>query len=264
MEEEKDDTQDLKQEEEENLQENQSGSEEKTTSEEEQPLKKEEVEESEEKSDDVDSEGEESSESKVEEMLSDGTPADKDFKIKKSKYDEISEKSKLYDELSPLLAKLNQNPDVIDKIMSSDDEGETVEQRLERLERDQKAKERDELRTTLSDAVNLWPDFHDKWSEIKPMFRQLEKQGLDKREALQRAYFAVNPEAVAQQQRLTAQQLQNQKGKTSSSGGAVNKIVQERGSYTMTAEDKEIARQMGISEEAYQKHAKHISRFSDL
>ena len=200
-----------------------------------------------------------SDDEKVAEMLKDGTPADKEIKVKKSKYDENADKAKLYDAFAPVLDKLQKNPDILDKLVK-DKDGETVEARIKRLEQSRIEDKRKETEIVLRNAITVWPDFHKSWNQVRPIADSLEKQGTSYTEAIQRAYFAVNPDAASQDNRLVdqAQQMQNAQGTFASSIGAT-KVVQEKSEgYPMSEEDKETARAMGIKPELYAKHANHL------
>lgn len=218
------------------------------------PLKKEE-----ETPEEVPEEEELSDDEKVAEMLKDGTPADKEIRVKKSKYDQNADKAKLYDAFAPVLDRLQKNPDILDKLVK-DEDGETVEARIKRLEQSKVEDKRKETEIVLRNAITVWPDFNKFWSQVRPIADSLEKQGTSYTEAIQRAYFAVNPNAASQENRLIeqAQQMQNAQGTFVSSMGAT-KVVREKGdSYPMSEEDKETARAMGIKPELYAKHADHL------
>ena len=221
------------------------------TSEEEQPLKKDE-----EKTEEESTEEEPSSEDQVKEMLKDGTPVDKDIIVKKDKYDENADKAKLYDGFAPILKKLQDNPDILDKL-TTDEDGETIEGRMDRLEQDRRDDKRKETERVLKNAITVWPQFRKSWTEVKPIADSLEKQGVSYEEAIQRAYFAINPEEAEQSGRLVekATQIQNKEGTFSSTQGSSKVIHENKGSYELTAGDKEIARILGNDEKLYQKHA---------
>jgi len=237
-----------------------------TPAEGEKPLKKEGEEEKDPKEGEDPEENEDSQEDnpsddeQVQEMLADGTPATKEIKVKKDKYDENADKAKLYDAFAPVLAKLQENPDLLDRLTKGED-GETVEARINRLEQDRVKDKRTETERVLKSALGVWPDLRKYWEQVKPIAESLENQGVGYAEALQRAYFAVNPDAAGQENRLIrqAEQVQNDDGTISSPQGGGTKIVHgQTDAYEMTEDDKEIARSMGLSPELYQKHAAHL------
>ena len=256
MAENKEEKKDLKQEDAEESTEEESTPE---TSEEKETLKNEETEETTEES-------EESSEEKVEELLKDGTPANKRVTIPKDKLDNLTADSKLFEQFKPLLSKLQENPDVVEKVMGKD-AGESAETRITRLEEADKAKKRDELRGALTKAVEVWKDFTKHWSDVRPIMESLERRGTSVEEAMQRAYYSVNPDALKQEERLVnmkgAQEIQNDQGKTSSGGGIGKKVVQES-TVELSAEDAEFARLAGIDPKLYIKFGKDIEKFKDL
>ena len=232
------------------------------TTEEKETLKNEEEETTEEET----SDDEESSEEKVEELLKDGTPANKKVTIPKTKLDDLTADSKLFEQFKPLLSKLQDKPDIVEKVMGKD-AGESEETRITRLEETEKAKKRDELREALTKAVDIWKDFTQYWSDVRPIMESLEKRGTPVEEAIQRAYYSINPDALEQEERLVnmnkAQEVQNKQGVTSSGGGIGKKVVQES-TVELSAEDAEFARLAGIDTKLYIKFGKDIEKFKDV
>ena len=202
----------------------------------------------------------------AEELLADGTPADKEIRVKKTKYDEQAEKAKLYDSFSPLLSRLNKNPEVLDRLL--EDKKETLEQRVRRLEEEKKVVKQAETKNVITQAVKTWSDFREKWDDIRPIVTSLENRGISYAEAVQRAYFAVSPEAVQDEARLVsmrqAESVQNSSGKTSSSGTKGKVVHEERDTVHISDADREFADKAGISLDLYKKHAKHLEQFKDL
>lgn len=202
----------------------------------------------------------ENKEETVDKLLANGTPADKEFVIPKTKYDELAEKSKLYESFAPLLAKLNKNTDMIDKLLE-DKQGETLEQKVTRLEEVLKGQKRNEVRSVITDAVSTWSDFQGHWKNIQPIVSGLEQQGISYREAVERAYFAVNPEAMSRGESIRAMQVENRMGIFSPSAGqtkVVHKESKEEGEYEMNDADRELAIKAGIPFELYKKHGKYL------
>ena len=76
---------------------------------------------------DGDLKNEETSAQKAEKLL-DGTSKEKDFTIKKEKYDELSDKAKLYESNIVLIDKLNKRPDIVEKLLETDKRGSLEEQ----------------------------------------------------------------------------------------------------------------------------------------
>ena len=205
----------------------------------------------------------------VEKMLADGTPARKTITIPKDKFDEQNDKSKLYDKLSPLMAKLAEKPELVDQLLNTQDE--TLESRMARLEDETKTKKRSEMKTVITDAVSTWGDFQELWPEIRTIVASLEKQGLPYRDAVQRAYFAVNPDAIKESARIVdleaATRIQNDRAKTGSSGGfrpVVHQSANDDARSFMQDSDIEFAKKMNIDPELYKKHAAFIDKFKHL
>lgn len=199
----------------------------------------------------------------ADDLLKDGTPADKDIRVKKSKYDELVQKAEMFEASAPLLGKLSQKPEVVKEVMQGE---QNVEDRLAQLEEQSKAKERAELKQVVTSAIQLWPDFRAKWAEIQPLFRSLEKSGLSKADALQRAYFAVNPEAVKSESRLIAQKTENLSGVNFSAGGVgAKKVAQENfDDVQIPQEDIDFAREAGIPLDVYKRNYQYVDKFKDL
>ena len=205
----------------------------------------------------------------VDSMLADGTSPRKTVTIPKDKFDTQNEKSKLYDKMAPLMAKLADNPEVVDKLLGNQDE--TLESRMARLEDDTRSKKRGEMKQVITEAVSTWEDFQDHWESIKPIVASLEKQGLGYRDAVQRAYFAVNPEAVANATRIVdlagAREAENERGKQGPSGGFRPVVRHNEGDDVrsfMSDADVDFAKKMGIDPQLYKKHSEFISKFKNL
>lgn len=198
----------------------------------------------------------------AEDLLHDGTPKDKDIRISKKKFDELNEKSKLYEASAPALALLQKDSDALKKL-TKDEEGEELsplEQRIAAIEESQKAEKRKVMTDAVNRAIETWPDFTDKWNEVKPIADSLEKQGLSYAEALQRAYFAINPDAAQENKKLLAEyqlrQHENNAGKVS--GGASVSKRDFDATIELSPDDKQMAQSLGMSEDMYRKHWDYI------
>lgn len=207
-----------------------------------------------------DSEVVENTGEEVEEMLADGTQAKKVVTIPYDKFKEVNEESKLYKKFQPLLAKLK--PDQVEKILELKDD-ETVEQRITRLEEELKGKRRGELKSALMDAIDLWgKDFKNRWQDISPIVSSLEKQGIEIKDAIQRAYFAVNPEVLKDKKLVEqAKIVQNNQGKVSS-GGGFSKNTQQIEELDLPAEDMEVAKLLNIDPNLYKKHWDKVKHYN--
>lgn len=202
--------------------------------------------------------------------LKDGTPADKPITIPKDKFDDLNEKAKLLDQFSPVLAKLKDNPELLERLMAGDDPNKSIADRLKALEDAALNDKREEIRNTITSAQKTWPDFKDRWAEIKPILAGLTASGLPYQEAVQRAYFAVNPDAIAKGERLVklekARGRENDRGRMAPGGGAGAPVVgaDDDSGYVLSDADMEFAKATGIDPKLYGKHAEHISRFAGL
>lgn len=202
--------------------------------------------------------------------LKDGTPGDKDIKVPKDKFDDLNEKAKLFEQFSPLLSKLRDNPAIIDRLMANDDPNLSVTERLKALEERHSSEKRTEISETIKAAAKLWPDFKSRWDDIKPILAGLQAQGVPYRDAVQRSYFAVNPDAASQGKKLIeiakGRDAENRRGKMGPGGGGGAPIVggEPQQEYQMTDDDKDFALKAGVNPELYQKHADWIEKFKDL
>ena len=106
----------------------------------------------------------------------------------------------------------------------------------------------------------------------------LEKQGLSYEDAVQRSYFAIDPDATRRAERLikyeTAVIEENNRGKFSSSSGQSKVVTDERGSTPIPDADREFmekTKRIGtgkfaieLTPELYQKHQDYLERYKDL
>src|SRR3990167_8389554 len=69
----------------------------------------------------------------VDELLADGTSDKKEVRIPYKKFQETNEKAKLFEQFSPLLSKLQENPELIDKVMKGESK-DSLEAKVARLE----------------------------------------------------------------------------------------------------------------------------------
>lgn len=202
--------------------------------------------------------------------LADGTDPKKKIQLPFDKFKDLNEKSQLFDQFAPLLSKLQQDPALVERLMAGDDPTKSIADRLTALEQRETAAKKAEVKDTITKALTIWPDFKEKWGDIKPLVAGMQAQGISYADAVQRAYFAINPDAVKKQERLVqveaARQRENARGQGSMGGGAGGPIVHEGGDddYQMTDADREFAQKTGINPELYKKHADWIARFKDL
>ena len=198
-----------------------------------------------------------------EEVLADGTPRSKKIEITFDKFKDLEEKSEILEKVTPLLNKLGQNPDLVDQVFQNKET--TLEERVKKMEEDRKEVERSQVKSALSDALTLWPDIKDRWSEMSDGVTRRYKQTGNYHEAIQREYFAINPDAALKEQRLVAQRAQNQRGVLQSSSSRTESPYKETtGKYVMTDGDQRIARELGLTEEQYQKQMEGMPGFAEL
>lgn len=204
-------------------------------------------------------------------QLRDGSPGDKKIELPFDKFTDINEKAKLFEQVAPLLGKLKDKPEIIEQLLALGDAG-SIADRVKALEQQQTEGKRTEIKTAIEDAVRAWPDFRSHWSQIQPIVVGLQAQGIAYREALQRAYFAVNPKAIEAKERLItevqARDAQNRRGTlppAGAGGGHTPRVENEpESSYELTDADREFASKMGIDLKLYAKHADFIGRFANI
>lgn len=201
--------------------------------------------------------------------LADGTDPKKKIEVPKDKFDDLNEKAKLLEQFAPLLAKLKADPTLVDKLMAGDNPDLSIQQRLDKLEAGIAAEKRNEVKSVITKAIQTWPDFKDNWEAIKPILSGLEASGIPYTEAVQRAYFAVRPDAIKENKRLVesaaAREIEKQRGKGSMGGGSGPIEGDTSGDeYELNEQDKEFAAKTGLDPKLYSKHAEFIDRFKDL
>lgn len=202
--------------------------------------------------------------------LSDGSDADKKIEIAHDKFTELNEQAKLFQQFAPVLARLQKNPDLAKKLMEGDDPNKSLEDRIAAIEEKERTAKTTEVKEVITKAVATWgADFKGHWDSVKALLPGLEASGLPYAEAVQRAYFAVNPEAAKGDKRLLDAQARNKEGKRGQfapAGGGHAPIAHrdQEPEYAMNEADAEFARVAGIDPALYAKHARHIEKFADL
>lgn len=202
--------------------------------------------------------------------LGDGTPSDKDIRVNKEKFDDLNEKAKLLDQFAPILAKLQKDPELAKKLMAGDDPNASIQERLKALEDREKAVKTEEVTTVITSALKTWPEFRKHWDAVKSILPGLEAQGVPYADAVQRAYFAVNPEAAVAGKKIVqigeARRRENDRGRMSAPGGGGPRVhaTQEEDGYQLSEADLAFARATGLDPKLYAKHAAEIARFADL
>lgn len=202
--------------------------------------------------------------------LKDGTDGNKPISVPKDKFDDLNEKAKLFEQFGPLLAKVKNDPTLLERLMASDDPNQDVHARLKKLEEGIAATKRDEIKSTIKTAIATWPTFKSKYEDLKPILAGLLAQGVPYAEAVQRSFFAVEPEAATQGKRLVekakAVARENDRGRMGPGGGGGAPIVgaHQDDEYTLNDADREFAQKAGVDPKLYSKHADWIEKFKDL
>lgn len=196
------------------------------------------------------------------EKLLDGTSKDKDFSIKKEKYDELSEKAKLYEANMVLIDKLNKRPDVVEELLETQKKG-SLEAQVSQLFEESKVRKQRELREAVTNAFDTWKDFGDAWKNegLSEDVDRLVKRGISYGEAIRRSYLALHPEAIQAEAERIARGGLNEHGSFSINSSYSPKTFQTK-NHQLSEGEKAQAKMRGISEEAYAglltKHEKYL------
>lgn len=195
----------------------------------------------------------------VSDLMPDGTSKSKDVHIPYKKFEELNERTKILEQLSPLLTRIQKEPELVERLMKGEDR-ESIETRLAAIENERKTEKRQTVEATLKAAVKTWPDFRTLWPQMQPLVAALDQQGIPYVEAVERSYFAVNPEAAKEEARLTAQAVMNRQGVVTPGMASSPKPPQPEKPpvYAPTEADLSFARAVGIDPKLYEKHGDWI------
>ena len=139
--------------------------------------------------------------------------------VDKERFNEINEQSKLYKTFAPVIDKVKDRPDVISKLLETEEKG-SLEERVRKMEEDSKEKKRLEIQGAVTEAVKTWPGFEKEWSQMRKQVDYLyEQQGLPYAEAIRRSYIALHPEEAGKEADRLARLNLNNAGSFGSSGG---------------------------------------------
>jgi hypothetical protein len=200
-------------------------------------------------------------EAEADKLLADGTRKDKSIVVKKDKFDEKNDKAKVYDALAPVIDKLIDRPDIVEKLMGKQDG--SVEDRVAELERERKDQKQAEMRSALSKAIRAFPDLKDHWNDMEPIVDSLVKKGIPYAEAITRSYIATNPDAARAEEGKVAIEALNREG-SFLGGGAPPRVQKQKPSVTLSEDQKKVAKALGYTEEKWaellEKHKPWIER----
>lgn len=178
--------------------------------------------------------------------------------VDKDRFNERNDKAKLFETHAPLLEKVLKDPELVERLLEQE-QGSNVEDRLARLEEERKAEKRSEIRGAVSEALSRWPEFEKSWSDIQPLADSLSKK-YSYKEALNRAYLAIHPEAAQAEAERIASEAGNKAG-TFSMGGSYSPNPSKINPQTkLTDADKRNAKALGKTEQEY---AKVLDKWAD-
>lgn len=173
------------------------------------------------------------------EKLLDGTDPNKKITVNKQGYDERNDKAKLYESFAPIIDEVLKDPEIVKRFAEKKEE--TVEDRITRLEAEQKSSKRVEMKEAVTAALERFKGFESSWDEVRPIAESLMKQGYSAKEAMRRGYLAVHPEEAGAEQERIAHDAQNREGSFSSSGSYPTRPDKIKSASDLSKEDVVIA-----------------------
>jgi hypothetical protein len=215
---------------------------------------------------------EESTQEQVDKLLKDGTSRKKTVPLDYERFEELNEKSKLFEQFSPILQKLKDSPDVLDQLTRGEQRNdESLEERIRRIEEREKSIQRNQIKGAVTQMVEAYgKEFTSRYDEIRPIAESLQKSGISVEESYQRAYLAINPSALEEHNRIVqqsqAKEIEKKRGVFDSSTGQVKRITKnvEEDRYPLNDADRDFAQKAGIDPKLYSKHADWLKGLEDL
>jgi len=159
--------------------------------------------------------------------------------VDKNRFDDRNDKAKLYEIFAPIIDKVKDKPDLIEKLLDVDKKG-SLEDRMNRMEEDRRDEKRKELTDAVKQALTRWPDFGKDYPEIKDQVDLLIKRGVHAGDALRRSYLALHPEEAQAEAERMAKENANALGQFSPVSGSrsVPPIQQKKTETTLNEREK--------------------------
>lgn len=149
---------------------------------------------------------------------------DKRILVDRDRFNDRNDKAKIYEAFAPIIDKLKDNPEAVEKLLEVDKKG-SLEERVAQMEEERRMSKQAEMTGAVNDALSKWEDFHKDFPAIKAQVKLLvENHGLSFREAIRRSYFAYKPELALAEARDFAKEGFNAGGQFQSGGGMSPKI----------------------------------------
>ncbi len=143
--------------------------------------------------------------------------------VDKDRFNDRNDKAKLYEAFAPIIDKVKDNPDLVNKLLDTDKKG-TLEDRVAQMETDKKSEKQREYKEAVTDALSKWSTFEKDWPELRDQVEMLVKNnGLKVKDAIRRSFLALHPEEAQAESKRMASENANTLGEFKSGGSQVPK-----------------------------------------
>ena len=165
--------------------------------------------------------------------------------VDKDRFDDRNDKAKLYETFAPIIEKIKDKPDIVEKLLEVDKKG-SLEDRMNRMEEDRRAEKRRELTDAVKQALTRWPDFGKDYAEIQDQVDLFIKRGVPAGDALRRSYLALHPEEAQAEAERMAKENANAFGQFSPASGSrsVPPVQQRKTETTLNEREKIVAQDL--------------------
>lgn len=156
----------------------------------------------------------ETSEQKAKRLAGKG---EKRILVDQDRFNEINDQSKLYKVFAPIIDKVKGDPELVSKILGTNDKN-SLRDRVAQLESEKKNEKERELEKALGATLSKWPDFEKDWPKLRKQVEIL-SQDMPVEEAMKRSYLALHPEEMMKEAQRMAQEKVNLAGTFLGGGG---------------------------------------------
>ena len=169
---------------------------------------------------------------------------DRRILVDKDRFNEINDQSKLYKTFAPVIEKIKDKPELVEKLLEIKEKG-SLEDRVAQMEGDRKAEKRRELTEAVKEALSKWKGFADEWSEIQDQVDMLSRRGVPVRDAIRRSYIALHPEAAEEEARVMAEEHVKATGQFQPGGSrAPNVVLNKKEEISLTENQRKVAQDL--------------------
>ena len=169
---------------------------------------------------------------------------DKRILVDKDRFNEINDQSKLYKTFAPVIEKIKDKPELVEKLLEIKEKG-SLEDRVAQMEGDRKAEKRRELTEAVKEALSKWKGFADEWSEIQDQVDMLSRRGVPVRDAIRRSYIALHPEAAEEEARVMAEENVKGMGQFQPGGSrAPNVVLNKKEEFSLNERQSKVAQDL--------------------